>query len=43
MTYVNGDIYEGDWVQDMRHGTGTLNAQRREKSFKGKWINDHPA
>ena len=22
--YVNGDVYEGDWVKDKRHGRGKL-------------------
>ena len=23
MTYVNGDVYEGDWVENAREGHGT--------------------
>jgi hypothetical protein len=24
MTYENGDIYEGEWLNDKRHGTGKM-------------------
>lgn len=37
--HLNGDIYDGQWVNDAAHGFGTykiLNGQ----VYKGDWAND---
>ncbi len=45
MVYKNGDKYEGDWAQDVRHGLGTLWLFRDGKyvvRYNGEWRNDQP-
>ena len=39
MIYVNGDIFEGAWKNDMRHGKGTL--VRHGERIEGRWKNDN--
>merc|ERR1712146_782212 len=38
MKYKNGDIYDGEWVFDKKHGKGimTINGDK----YKGEWDND---
>lgn len=45
VVYKNGDKYEGDWAQDVRHGLGTLWLFRDGKyvvRYNGEWRNDQP-
>ena len=36
MKYANGDIYEGDWVDDKYHGKGTLKYANGD-IYEGIW------
>ena len=40
MTYVNGDVYEGDWVENAREGHGTYwkhEYGRHRAEYVGEW------
>ncbi len=37
--YVSGNIYEGDWVNDVRHGKGTF-TYANGQTKTGYWQND---
>ena len=39
MILANGDIYEGDWVNNKAEGTGTATYRDRRK-YEGGWVND---
>ena len=39
MHYRNGDTYEGEWKQDLRHGYGVLTLKDRGM-YEGEWEND---
>ena len=36
MSYPNGDVYEGEWLEDVRHGYGELKYIRGDY-FQGSW------
>lgn len=41
MELINGDIYEGEFKQGKRHGSGTLTkGGSRSYTYKGEWKND---
>ena len=43
--YKNGDKYEGDWANDLRHGLGTLWIYKGGKyvvRYNGEWREDQP-
>lgn len=48
MYYNNGDVYEGNWVDDVKNGNGTVGGVRFLGSFawsdgskySGNWVND---
>ena len=42
MCYVNGEVYDGHWKQDSRHGMGTYYF-RNGTSFSGMWVDGLPA
>lgn len=45
VVYKNGDKYEGDWSNDLRHGLGTLWIYRKGKyivRYNGEWRDDQP-
>lgn len=48
MVYKNGDKYEGDWSNDLRHGLGTLWIYKGGKTgkyvvrYNGEWRDDQP-
>lgn len=35
--YGSGDVYEGMWADDKKHGTGTFFYMSRGKRFDGVW------
>jgi hypothetical protein len=37
MMYANGDVYEGLWSRDQKHGPGTYFYMSRGKRFDGVW------
>lgn len=39
MRWKNGDIYEGEWSQDKRHGYGVFNIKDRG-TYEGEWYYD---
>jgi len=39
MHYKNGDMYEGEWLNDKRHGYGVFNIKDRGV-YEGEWQND---
>jgi len=39
MDYLNGDVYEGNWIYDKRNGKGKMTYVGGE-IHEGKWIND---
>ena len=42
MTYVNGDSYDGQWEDGMKHGKGKMTFASGT-SFDGEWKDDHSA
>ncbi|CAD8188777.1 unnamed protein product [Paramecium pentaurelia] len=38
--YENGFVYDGDWVDGMRHGNGTLKDFNQNIVYQGQWQND---
>ena len=48
VVYKNGDKYEGDWSNDLRHGLGTLWIYKGGKTgkyvvrYNGEWRDDQP-
>ncbi|CAD8090597.1 unnamed protein product [Paramecium sonneborni] len=38
--YENGFVYEGDWLNGMRHGNGTLKDFNLDIVYQGQWLND---
>jgi len=39
LTYVNGDVYEGNWKNNKRNGEGTIVFQNKT-TYTGRWSND---
>jgi len=39
MILANGDIYEGDWVDNNAEGAGTVTYRDRRK-YEGGWVNN---
>nr|XP_020655180.1 radial spoke head 10 homolog B2-like isoform X1 [Pogona vitticeps]XP_020655181.1 radial spoke head 10 homolog B2-like isoform X1 [Pogona vitticeps] len=37
--YKSGDIYEGQWERDMRHGEGRMRWLTTNQEYTGKWVN----
>ena len=42
MTYANGDVYDGTWENDCRHGHGSMIYKDTPIGvrFIGNWVND---
>ena len=40
MTYGNGDVFEGDWANDMKNGHGVHYYTARRKVYEGTWQED---
>ena len=38
-TYPSGNIYEGMWVNDVRHGEGTMRWFDKNQTYTGTWEN----
>ena len=41
MFYIDGSLYEGQWVNGLRNGFGTMIYETGEK-YQGKWQGDVP-
>ena len=40
MRHGNGDVYEGNWVNDKAHGFGVFIDVQSEAKYEGYWIED---
>ena len=40
-SYPNGDIYEGDYVEGIRHGRGIYRFATSGDKYEGSWINNN--
>lgn len=38
--YADGNIYDGEWLNDMRHGMGTLVNYKDGSRYEGQWERD---
>ena len=38
MTYLNGDIYQGDWLEGFMNGKGKISYARGD-IYEGEWSN----
>lgn len=38
-TYINGDTYEGDWSNSLRHGQGSYTFASSGAKYVGNWVN----
>ena len=36
-TYPNGDTYDGDWVNNKKHGVGTYLYSTSQVKYQGTW------
>jgi len=39
-TSSDGNVYEGEWANDIREGEGKLTYKETEKIIVGKWVKD---
>jgi hypothetical protein len=39
MTYANGDLYQGDWMNDKKNGNGNMTYANGDL-YHGEWMND---
>jgi len=39
-TYDDGSVYDGDWINDMRHGKGKFRCNRTGSEYTGQWLYD---
>jgi hypothetical protein len=42
MIYKNGNLYDGEWKNDLRHGNGILTEKNGDVQHKGSWVDDKP-
>ena len=40
MTYSNGDVFEGEWANDVKNGRGVHYYTTRHKVYEGTWQED---
>jgi hypothetical protein len=40
MTYTNGDVYNGSWVNDFREGKGQFTSLDKSIKYDGDWKDD---
>lgn len=40
MTYSSGEKYQGQWVQNLKEGTGTYTWRDQHTVYSGEWKND---
>jgi hypothetical protein len=39
MRYANGDEYNGEWIDGVKHGFGVYTMSDKSK-YEGSWVND---
>ena len=37
MQYKSGNIYDGEWVENKKHGSGTMKWLTRNEEYTGEW------
>ncbi len=37
---AHGDVYRGEWAEDLKNGSGTYYYRERRKRYDGIWVND---
>ena len=37
---AHGDVYRGEWADDMKNGSGTYYYRERRKRYDGVWVDD---
>lgn len=42
LTKANRDVYEGNWLNGLREGSGLYYYKTQEKIYDGEWVNDAP-
>lgn len=42
MQYSSGNVYEGEWQDDLRHGQGTMHWNSLGQRYTGMWQNGYP-
>lgn len=42
MQYPNGDVYEGEWVQDAKCGHGVMRWSSGRQTYEGFWARNRP-
>jgi len=40
--YPSGNTYDGDWANDMKNGSGTMEWKTRKEVYTGGWKDDQP-
>ncbi|KAG6547033.1 hypothetical protein Mapa_011650 [Marchantia paleacea] len=39
---VNGNVYQGHWIDDLKHGLGVFYYKDKESKYEGLWKDDVP-
>lgn len=39
MVYPNGDVFEGEWLDNKAHGEGTYTYKKSQDIYSGSWVN----
>lgn len=37
--YINGNVFDGDWINDKKNGDGTYTYFSTGEKYVGKWVN----
>jgi len=40
LLYANGNVYNGQWQKDLRHGEGVMECKEDGSRYEGYWEND---
>ena len=41
MTYASGNVFEGNWTNNMRNGKGTMNWFNSNEKYTGNWEDNY--
>jgi len=39
LSYPSGNVYEGQWRNNVRHGEGTMRWVQLDQQYSGQWLN----
>lgn len=42
MRYANGDVYEGEWAEDVKSGFGHMFWNSSQQEYEGQWLRNMP-